>query len=245
MVYTPEADYVGSDSFTYTVTSNGTTETATGNVTVTATADIVNDPVTVAEDSGANTLDLLGNDTFEDAGRAITAVGTAAHGTVSINGNGTASLADDFVVYTPNADYNGADLFTYTVTSNGTTETATANVTVTAVADIANDAATVAEDFSANALALLGNDSFEDAGRAITAVGAAAHGTVSINGNGTASLADDFVVYTPDADYVGADAFTYTVTSGGTSETATTNITVTAAADIASDRCDGCRRLRE
>jgi len=54
-------------------------------------------------------------------------VGAAANGTVAIVANQ--------VVYTPNADFNGADSFTYTVTSGAVTETATVNVTVTAVND--------------------------------------------------------------------------------------------------------------
>ena len=94
--------------------------------------------MTVAEGSGNNDLQLLTNDDFENAARAITAVGAAAHGTTSINDNGTPGDAtDDFVVYTlaPGDNYNGADSFTYTVTSNGATETATVNVTVTAVND--------------------------------------------------------------------------------------------------------------
>ena len=138
VVYTPGADYVGADAFTYTVTSGGATETATANITVTAVADIVSDNVTVAEGSGNNNLQLLANDGFENPARAITAVGAAAHGTTSINNNGTPGDAtDDFVVYTlaPGDNYNGPDSFTYTVTSNGATETATVNVTVTPVND--------------------------------------------------------------------------------------------------------------
>ena len=44
------------------------------------------------------------------------------------------------------ADYNGTDSFTYTVTSGGVTETATVNVTISAVADAVNDACSFAED---------------------------------------------------------------------------------------------------
>jgi hypothetical protein len=237
VTYTPSADYNGSDTFTYTVTSNGTTETATVNVTVSAVADIVDDSVTVGEDSGTNTLNLLANDSFENANRAISGVGVAAHGTTAINNNGTAGdPTDDFVTYTPSADYNGSDTFTYTVTSGGATETATVNVTVSAVADIVDDSVTVGEDSGANTLNLLANDSFENANRAITAVGAALHGTTAINNNGTAGdPTDDFVTYTPSADYNGSDTFTYTVTSGGATETATVNVTVSAVADIADD----------
>ena len=81
----------------------------------------------------------------ETTGRSITAVSQGAHGTVAINDNGTVGdTSDDFVTYTTNdPDYSGADSFTYTVTSNGTTETATVNVTVAPTADIAADSVTV------------------------------------------------------------------------------------------------------
>ena len=239
VVYTPAADFNGTDSFTYTVTSNGTTETASVSVTVTAVADIVDDSTTVNEDSGTNTLNLLANDAFESSGRAITGVGTASHGTTAINNNGTAGDAtDDFVTYTTSdPDFNGTDSFTYTVTSGGVSETATASVTIAAVADIVADSVTVAEDSGTNTLDLLANDTFENPGRAITGVGPAAHGTTAINNNGTAGDAtDDFVTYTTnDPDFNGTDSFTYTVTSNGTTETATVSVTVSAVADIVDD----------
>ncbi len=62
------------------------------------------------------------------------------------------------MVYTPAADFNGTDTFTYTVTSGGITETATVSVTVGAVADIVDDTATTTEDSAVNVL-VLANDS--------------------------------------------------------------------------------------
>ena len=251
LTYNPIADYNGSDTLTFTVNDqgfNGTDAGLSGNgsseqdsdtvtLTINAVVDIANDSVSFAEDAGAQNLNLLANDTFENPGRAITAVGTASHGTVTINDNGTVgNLADDFVVYTAVADYHGGDSFTYTVTSGGVTEMATVTVTVTAVVDMVTDTPTLAEDAGATNLDLLGNDNFENPGRAITAVGAALHGIVTINDNGTGGDAtDDFVVYTANADYNGADTFTYTVTSGGATEVGTVNVTVTAVQDIADD----------
>ena len=78
---------------------------------------------------------MLANDTFEgDAGRSLAST-NGTNGTVRRHNGTTATTS----IYTPNADFNGTDSFTYTVTSGGVTETATVNVTVDAVADIADD----------------------------------------------------------------------------------------------------------
>ena len=192
VVYTPTPDFNGTDSFTYTL-NGGSTATVT--VTVTPAADILNDMATTNEDTPVNIL-VQANDTFEST-PAITGTTNGAHGTVAVNDNGTAAnTADDFVVYTPNADFSGTDSFTYTVTSGGATETATVSVAVNAVADIAGDSATTNEDTAVNVL-VLGNDNFEGT-PAITATTNGADGTVAVNDNGTAgNTADDFVVYTP------------------------------------------------
>src|SRR5262245_37916040 len=125
--------------------------------------DIANDAVATNEDS-AVTIDVLANDSFEGTTPTVSAVGAAANGTVAIVGNQ--------VVYTPNADFNGADSFTYTVSSGGVSETATVNVTVNPVADIANDAVATNED-SAVTIDVLANDSFEGTTPTVSAVGAA------------------------------------------------------------------------
>jgi VCBS repeat-containing protein len=216
VTYTPNADYNGSDSYTYTVTSGGVTETATVNVTINAVADAVDDSATTNEDN-AVTTNVLANDSFEGS-PSVTGVTQGAHGTVVNNNDGT-------VTYTPNADYNGSDAYTYTVTSGGVTETATVNVTVNAVADIANDSATTNED-TAVTTSVLANDSFEGS-PVVTAATDGAHGTVTFNGTST--------TYTPNADFNGTDSYTYTVTSGGVTETATVNVTVNAVADIVND----------
>ena len=139
----------------------------TVNVTINAVADIVNDTATTNEDTAVNIL-VQANDTFENPAHAITGTTNGLHGTVTVNNNGTAGdTTDDFVAYTPAADFNGPDTFTYTVTSGGTTETANVNVTVTAVADIVDDTVSVAEDSGANNLNLLANDTFENPNRFI------------------------------------------------------------------------------
>src|SRR4051812_34823776 len=147
VTYTPAADYNGSDSFRYTV-ADGYSGLATGTVTITVTP--VNDPpvanadsATVAED-GTVDVAVLGNDTDVDGDTlSVASVTQGAHGTVAIN-------LDKTVKYTPAANYNGSDSFTYTVSDgNGGSATGTVTITVTSVNDApvaSADSATVAED---------------------------------------------------------------------------------------------------
>ena len=116
-VYTPNGDFNGTDSFTYTVTSGGVTETATVSVTISAVQDAFDDSATVSQNTSANPINVLANDFFEGT-EQITAVTQGTSGTVSINDNGTAgNTADDFVTYTANTGFFGNDTFSYTVTS--------------------------------------------------------------------------------------------------------------------------------
>ena len=225
LTYTPNGNYNGPDSFTYTVTSpTGVTETATVNVTVTP----ANDPTLITGGtSGAGNEDntISGTLTATDVdgltdGSVYTVSTNAGHGTASID------PATGAWNYTPVGDYHGADSFTVSLTDDaGNTTTQVISLTIAAVADIADDNLTTAEDTAVTILAtsLLGNDSFEGS-PVVTAVGSAAHGTVALVGGN--------LTYTPDANYNGPDSFTYTVTSPtGVTETATVNVTVTPAND--------------
>ncbi|MDZ7842927.1 MAG: Ig-like domain-containing protein [Gammaproteobacteria bacterium] len=194
-------------------------ETATVNVTVDPVADGVADSFTTAEDTVLSD-DVSTNDTFS-AAATYSLNADASNGTVSMNANGT-------FTYTPDADFNGSDSFTYDVEDvNGDTETISVDLTVTPVVDIADDTVTVAEDGSTTD-DLLANDSFEGSSPSITAVTQGANGTVVNNNDGT-------VTYTPDDDFNGTDSYEYTVTSGGVIETATVNVTVNAVADGVAD----------
>ena len=74
---------------------------------------------------------MLANDTDVDGDSLTVTTLTpgAAHGTVACTAAGVCT-------YTPNANYNGSDSFTYTVSDgHGGRDTATVNVTVTPVND--------------------------------------------------------------------------------------------------------------
>ena len=133
IIYTPNANFNGTDTFQYTVDDqSGTTSNA---ATVTVNVNSSNDAPTGTDDSASTTedtavtIDVLANDTDDDGDvLTITNLSTPAHGTASINAGK--------VVYTPNANFNGTDTFTYTPndgTADGNTTTVT--VTISAVND--------------------------------------------------------------------------------------------------------------
>ncbi|MFM7095780.1 MAG: Ig-like domain-containing protein, partial [Gemmataceae bacterium] len=134
-----------------------------------------------------------------------------SHGLLSFNADGSFS-------YTPNANYNGPDSFTYKA-NDGSLDSAPilVSLTITPVNDppvndpiAAGDSYTTPEDTVLNVPApgVLGNDTDVD-GDPLTSilVSGPSHGTLSFNSNGSFS-------YTPNANYNGPDSFTYKANDG-------------------------------
>ena len=229
--YTPNAGFNGTDSFTYTVTSGGVTETATVNVTIANIAPVAHDDFTwTAEDTTLTrsaATGLLANDSDDDNDAlAITQFSTgtqiyAAGQTATLAGMGDLTInADGSYTFVPVADWNGAvQPILYQVSDgNGGFSVATLLLTVNPIADAVNDSVSTHADVPV-VIDALDNDSFSNSDQTITGVTAAAHGTVTIENN--------TLVYRPNAGYVGSDTFDYTVTSGGKTETATVTVDVT------------------
>src|SRR5205814_1018358 len=135
--------------------------------------------------------------------------------------------------YTPAANYNGPDFFTYRDSdpSGALSNVATVSLTVTAVNDApaaAGDSYTTAEDtaLTISAPGVLGNDTDVD-GNTLTAVlvSGPAHGTLTL----TAICSS---TYTPAANYNGTDSFAYKANDGAlNSNVATVSLTVTSVND--------------
>ena len=107
LIYTPNANYNGDDSFTFKV-NDGTVDSNTATVSITVTA--VNDPpvataqsVSTAEDTAVD-ITLAGTDTDND---------TLTYTVVSQPGNGTLTGTAPNLTYTPTANYTGDDSFTF------------------------------------------------------------------------------------------------------------------------------------
>ena len=218
VVYTPDANFNGSDSFTFQVNDGQAgSNVATVNIMVSP----VNDPPSAngqevnADEDTATNITLTGSDVDGDA-LSYTVLTPPAHG--SLSGD-----APD-VVYTPAANYHGGDSFTFQMNdSQAGSNVATVSITVSPVNDnptAGNDSATTAQD-NPVAIAVRVNDSDVDGDvLTVTAVNAAAHGSATTDGS--------TVTYTPAPGYTGNDNLMYMVGDGhGGGAMATVQITVT------------------
>ncbi|ELP2673805.1 tandem-95 repeat protein [Vibrio parahaemolyticus] len=167
----------------------------------------------LSEDFDAYTIDL--NEVFKDSDSSL-------EFSVSGNSNIQVAIVNGIATITPTADWNGSETLTFTATDpSGESISQTVNFTVAPVVDIKADSTNVVED-TPTIINVLGNDTFEGADKVVSldAENSPKNGTVIVNSDGT-------VTYTPDDNYVGEDAFTYIVTSGGVSESTTVTVNVT------------------
>ncbi len=200
--YDPDADFHGTDSFTYDASDGALSDQAT----VTITVNPINDAPMAGDDSYATDEDtlltvaapgVLDNDTDVD-GDALSAVLVAGPSDATLTLN-----ADGSFDYDPDTDFHGTDSFTYDASDGGLTDTATVTITVNPVNDApvaVDDSAATDEDVAVSlpVAGLLVNDGDVD-GDALTVVGVAAsaatHGTVSLVSGAPAPVSIDFSVF--------------------------------------------------
>ncbi|HEX6131420.1 MAG TPA: Ig-like domain-containing protein [Actinomycetota bacterium] len=203
--YTPNANFHGSDSFTYRA-SDGR---ATSNVaSVTVTVAPVNDGPVASDGRLATDEDTsvaVGFAASDVDGDAITYTVTRgpAHGTFAAG------------TYTPSPNYFGTDTIEFEASDGALRSTGTVAIDVWPVNDppSAPDVVRSTDEDVPLALALGGTDVDGD--------------TLSVTWTAPAHGAYDGATYTPGANYHGADAFTYTVDDGnGGTATGSVSLTV-------------------
>lgn len=235
--FTPALNRYGVVTATVILSDNGNPAASTPPVTFLITINSVNDgpPVTqpdtatVAEDSTVP-INVLAN----DADPADLPQGGIDPKTVLISSppaNGTVSVdpASGVITYTPNPNFNGTDVFSYTVADidpGGVLRSTPTlvTITVTPVNDpptAVPDVYSLPEDSVDFSMDVLANDSSApDTGETLSISGFTqpSHGVISVVGGA--------ILYTPDPNYNGPDAFTYTI-SDGNGGTATTSVALT------------------
>ncbi|MDH4383463.1 MAG: cadherin-like domain-containing protein, partial [Gammaproteobacteria bacterium] len=226
--YTPEANFNGDDTFQYLV-SDGQGGTAIYSVNLQvapvndapiAATPVVLPPANEDESFVVRASDLLAGFADIDGDQLVLQDLAASNAAVSDAGDG------NFLI-TPDANFSGEIAFSFLVVDEvGASVAGSASVMVNpvndapvALDDVLDGAEDTALDFSLNAL--LANDSdFEGDALSVLSLGAPSHGSLS-------DLGDGQWRYTPDADYNGADSFTYVLTdaNGGTA-TAIANLSL-------------------
>ncbi|WP_198553793.1 Ig-like domain-containing protein [Tenacibaculum sp. Bg11-29] len=224
-VYVPFKDFVGSDSFTYTICDDGTPQACdTAMVTITVlpvTDPTVNDAPVANNDTGTTEVDVpvngnLTSNDFDSNGDLITINSTPVtnptNGTVIIDANGT-------YTYTPTSGFIGVDTFEYEICDNGSPslcDTAVVTINVNANNGL-NDTYANDDAFNGNINTVIGGDLLlndtdpegDDQIINTTAVTGPTNGVVTINADGT-------FTYIPNTDYAGTDSFVYEICDNAT-----------------------------
>ena len=169
----------------------------------------VSDSFQPTEDSVDNSLDVLANDSDPDIDPITLSAVTVApqHGTASIDS------ATQRILYTPDANYNGPDSFTYQISDGrGGLASAVASLTVLPLNDqpsATDSSVATAQDAPLDV----------DLGALVTdietAVSDLTYEIVDSPVHGTLSGSGPVFTYTPDGGYAGTDSFTYRVTDRG------------------------------
>jgi hypothetical protein len=218
--YTPPANYVGPDSFRYTISDGGR-----GQSTALVQINVANrcptaEPLSVSVTQDASvSFQLVGADADGDP-ITFNVTGPPAHGTVVLTVNTGAGT------YTPNAGYFGPDSFKYKV-SDGQCESAEVTVTITViplnrppVADASATAPLVISPNNLTATALLdGTRSSDPDGDALTYAWSEGMTPLAAGAQASVVLA------------VGEHTITLTVNDGLASATATVVVQVITAAE--------------
>lgn len=237
-VYTPAANFVGQDSFSYTITdAEGDTDSALVSISVTGSIS-ANDDFARAAVSTPVRIAVLVNDSASNGVVQLTSFDdSSANGSIVRDDNGSpGDLSDDALVYTPNGGFSGDDSFGYNVADGaGNSDGATVTVSVAEPLLAADDAASVERNSSDNSINVLANDS---PGLKVVSVDSSAS-----RPGATVSVAEDgaSVIYSPPADFSGTDQFDYTAQGNSEgvlqSDTATVTITVNAAPPAGTAAC--------
>ncbi|MEA4849376.1 MAG: tandem-95 repeat protein, partial [Clostridiaceae bacterium] len=170
------------------------------------------------------------------SGIKIAALPNSVHGTLKLSGTNiilnqeiTAGALED-IIFEPVANFNGSTSFTWKA-SDGTDFSDSAATMTLNIAGV-NDAPTTTDHTFTTDEDIVLNDSLTDysadvdTGDTLTYAKESdpSHGTITVNSNGT-------FTYTPEANFSGTDSFTWSVSDGTDSDTATATITVNAVND--------------
>lgn len=161
--------------------------------------------------------DLLINSGSNDVDGDILTVSSVQGAT-----NGSVTITDGNILFTPNANYNGNASFTYTISdSSGLSVTKIANITVNQVNDIPVIISSSVISGNEDTPIIITPNVLDVDGDSVTLT------SVTQGSHGTVSFVNNVITYLPQTNFNGPDHFNYTVSDGnGGFTTQTINVTV-------------------
>jgi large repetitive protein len=215
-IYTPAADFNGTDSFTFTVSDGASSDTGSVSIVVTPVNDApvaIDVPDAETDEDVDVSLNVGGSDVDGDP-LTVSDVTDSENGTATVSGPNT-------VDYVGNPNFNGTDTFDFEIADGqGASDTGTVVVTVHPVNDapVVDDQAFEGDEDTALPISIAAGDVDGDS-LGITVLSDPAFGTLSGTG-------PDYT-YTPGPDFFGADSFAVRVADGsGGADEATISITI-------------------
>lgn len=214
-LYTPDKDYYGTDSFTYTVADAGGKTSSPGNVTIVVTpvndAPVAVDDAATTDENTAVQIPVLANDFDVDDvvdPSSLIITSNPQHGTISVN------PTTGVVTYTPVTDYAGNDSFSYTVEDPAGLVSAPATVSITVI-DINLPPVAVDDLLQHSSVApitidVMANDYDPDNAHDELSIVSVTNPSI-----GTVSIVDGTIVYTPSGTFSTTVTFSYTITDPG------------------------------
>jgi len=210
LLYTPTAGYTGTDSFTFQ-TNDGLADSNVATVAVQIvphnTPPVANAQHVTVGQNRAKIIVLAGSDADNDPLRYGIVI-SPTHGTLSLPSGEPATNR----VYTPNNGFSGTDTFSFIV-NDGEVDSNVAQVQVTVTLDplvnsvpVANDQYVTMAQGTHKTIILVASDADSDP-LTYRVVTAPTHG--AIEGS------PPNLVYTPSADFSGADSFTFVANDNG------------------------------
>jgi large repetitive protein len=216
IVYTPNANFTGTDNITYTINDGTSLVQQILTITIHPVNDAPIATITAAqtnEDSPVTIDVLVGIMDVENDDITLASVSNSL--------NGTAQIIEGKIVYTSNANFTGIDEITYIVNDGATSVQQTLRITINPVNDApvatitaaqTNEDSPVIIDILAGAIDVDGDN--------INLV------NVTNGTKGTALISNGKIIYMPISNLNGTDEITYTINDGTTSVQQTLTITI-------------------
>ena len=207
--FTPEANYEGSDSFTFKV-GDGALNSPPASLSITVVEGLnapIADSVAISTDEDTSvTIGLSGSDADGDS-LTFLVIGGPQNGNLGIISSTASTTAT--VLYTPADNFSGSDSFVYRA-NDGSLDGAgaTVNITVAPINDrpVSDSQSVVTSEDASIAITLTGSD-VDDDSLLFTIVSGPTHG--SLGGITLTGTTTSDVTYTPEANYAGSDSFTF------------------------------------